>query len=169
MSSPDQPASVADRVFAIIAEQTGAGRDSLRRDLPLADLGADSLDLVGAFLEVEIAFDITVTDEQWAQLRTLGDLVDLVEQQRQSGAGKQAATLLPPLSAVGGVRRRLLGMTIKVLTHTIYRVRVLGRENVPAEGGALLVPNHVTFVDALFLLAGLKRPVRFLVESNYYN
>src|SRR4029077_11650660 len=31
------------------------------------------------------------------------------------------------------------------LAHTIYRVRVIGRSNVPSEGGALLVPNHVSF------------------------
>ena len=38
------------------------------------------------------------------------------------------------------------------LAHTIYRVRVVGRSNVPAEGGALLVPNHVTFADGLFII-----------------
>ena len=38
------------------------------------------------------------------------------------------------------------------LAHTIYRVRVVGRANVPAEGGALLVPNHVTFADGLFII-----------------
>ena len=31
-----------------------------------------------------------------------------------------------------------------LLSLTIYRVRVFGRENLPREGGALLVPNHVT-------------------------
>ena len=44
-----------------------------------------------------------------------------------------------------------------------------GRENVPAKGGALLVPNHVSFVDGLFLLATVDRPIRFLVESAYFH
>src|SRR2546425_10939806 len=33
------------------------------------------------------------------------------------------------------------------LTHTIYRIRVEGRENVPQRGGALFVSNHLSFVD----------------------
>jgi acyl-[acyl-carrier-protein]-phospholipid O-acyltransferase/long-chain-fatty-acid--[acyl-carrier-protein] ligase len=63
----------------------------------------------------------------------------------------------------------LLRLVLILLTHTFYRLRVVGRENVPARGGALLAPNHVTFVDGLFLLASLDRPVRFVVEASYYH
>ena len=44
-----------------------------------------------------------------------------------------------------------------LITHTLYRVRVLGRENVPASGGALLVCNHVSYIDWLILLFFLGR------------
>jgi acyl-[acyl-carrier-protein]-phospholipid O-acyltransferase / long-chain-fatty-acid--[acyl-carrier-protein] ligase len=54
------------------------------------------------------------------------------------------------------------------LAHTLYRVRVVGRENVPREGGALLVPNHVTFADGLFIIASTDRPVRFVVYTAYF-
>lgn len=54
------------------------------------------------------------------------------------------------------------------LAHTVYRLRVLGRENVPSEGGALLTPNHVTFVDGLFVIAAIDRPVRFVVYADYF-
>jgi acyl-[acyl-carrier-protein]-phospholipid O-acyltransferase/long-chain-fatty-acid--[acyl-carrier-protein] ligase len=63
----------------------------------------------------------------------------------------------------------LLRLVLVLLTHTFYRLRVVGRENVPARGGALLVPNHVAFVDGLFLLASLDRPVRFVMEASYYH
>jgi len=63
----------------------------------------------------------------------------------------------------------LLRLVLILLTHTFYRLKVVGRENVPARGGALLAPNHVTFVDGLFLLASLDRPVRFIVEASYYH
>ena len=63
----------------------------------------------------------------------------------------------------------LLRLIFIFLAHTFYRVRVVGRENVPQEGGALLVPNHASFVDGLFLLASLDRPVRFIVEATYYH
>ena len=51
------------------------------------------------------------------------------------------------------------------LAHTIYRVRVIGRSNVPEQGGALLVPNHVSFADGLFLISSIARPIRFVVYA----
>jgi acyl-[acyl-carrier-protein]-phospholipid O-acyltransferase/long-chain-fatty-acid--[acyl-carrier-protein] ligase len=62
----------------------------------------------------------------------------------------------------------LLRLIFILLAHTFYRVRVVGRENVPQKGGALLVPNHASFVDGLFLLASLDRPIRFIIEATYY-
>jgi len=55
------------------------------------------------------------------------------------------------------------------LAHTLYRVRIVGASNVPREGGALLVPNHVSFADGLFIIAGIDRPVRFVVYSPYFD
>ncbi len=55
------------------------------------------------------------------------------------------------------------------LAHTIYRVRTIGRENVPTTGGALLVPNHVSFADGLFLIASVDRPIRFLIYAPYFD
>jgi acyl-[acyl-carrier-protein]-phospholipid O-acyltransferase/long-chain-fatty-acid--[acyl-carrier-protein] ligase len=55
------------------------------------------------------------------------------------------------------------------LAHTLYRVRVVGRSNVPSTGGALLVPNHVSFADGLFITASTDRPVRFVVYANYFD
>jgi acyl-[acyl-carrier-protein]-phospholipid O-acyltransferase/long-chain-fatty-acid--[acyl-carrier-protein] ligase len=49
-----------------------------------------------------------------------------------------------------------------LLSHTIYRIRVYGQENLPREGGALLVPNHVTWVDAIFLMLVSSRPIRMI-------
>jgi acyl-[acyl-carrier-protein]-phospholipid O-acyltransferase/long-chain-fatty-acid--[acyl-carrier-protein] ligase len=56
-----------------------------------------------------------------------------------------------------------------LITHTIYRVRVEGLENFPQRGGALLISNHVSFVDWLFLMAAADRPVRFLMGREYYD
>ena len=52
---------------------------------------------------------------------------------------------------------------------TTYRVRFVGREHVPQEGQALLVPNHVSFVDGLFIMALSDRPVRFVVYAEYFD
>lgn len=53
-----------------------------------------------------------------------------------------------------------------LLSLTIYRIRVYGRENLPREGGALLVPNHVTWVDAIFLMLVSSRPIRMVALSS---
>ena len=59
-------------------------------------------------------------------------------------------------------------MVLFLFTHTFYRLQVIGREHVPEQGGALLLPNHVSFVDGLFLLASVDRPIRFVVDRRYY-
>ena len=45
---------------------------------------------------------------------------------------------------------------------TVYRVKVYGRENLPATGGALLVPNHVSWIDGVLLLLTSSRPIRMV-------
>jgi acyl-[acyl-carrier-protein]-phospholipid O-acyltransferase / long-chain-fatty-acid--[acyl-carrier-protein] ligase len=62
----------------------------------------------------------------------------------------------------------LLRFVLWALTHTVYRIRVVGRDNIPSKGGALFVCNHLSFVDAMLLLASTDRPVRFLVYKGMY-
>ena len=63
----------------------------------------------------------------------------------------------------------LLRLLLWIATHTLYRLDVEGRENVPARGGALLTPNHVSMADAAFLIASLDRPIRFLMFKGSYD
>jgi acyl-[acyl-carrier-protein]-phospholipid O-acyltransferase / long-chain-fatty-acid--[acyl-carrier-protein] ligase len=62
----------------------------------------------------------------------------------------------------------LLRLLLWMATHTLYRLDIVGREKVPAKGGALLVPNHVSIADAAFLIASLDRPIRFLMFKGSY-
>ncbi|HEV8132797.1 MAG TPA: acyl-[ACP]--phospholipid O-acyltransferase [Acidobacteriota bacterium] len=63
----------------------------------------------------------------------------------------------------------LLRFCLWILVHTIYRIRVVGRENIPERGGALFVSNHLSFVDVLLLLASTDRRIRFLMFKEYYD
>ena len=54
-------------------------------------------------------------------------------------------------------------------THSIYRLKVLGRDNFPDKSGALLVCNHMSFVDAALLIAATDRPIRFLIYKGIYD
>lgn len=55
------------------------------------------------------------------------------------------------------------------LTHSLYRIRVDGRENIPEKGGALFVCNHLSLVDALLLAASTDRPIRFIMYKGIYD
>ncbi|TKB70346.1 MAG: MFS transporter [Nitrospira sp.] len=61
----------------------------------------------------------------------------------------------------------LLRLVLVVLTNTVYRLRIVGETHVPKSGGALLVPNHVSFIDGFLLIASVDRPVRFVVDAQY--
>ncbi|WP_263263897.1 MFS transporter [Pseudomonas sp. RIT-PI-S] len=58
---------------------------------------------------------------------------------------------------------------IWLLSHSMYRVRHEGLEHIPDEGAALLVCNHVSFVDALLIAGAVRRPVRFVMYYKIYN
>ncbi|HEX3058008.1 MAG TPA: 1-acyl-sn-glycerol-3-phosphate acyltransferase, partial [Usitatibacter sp.] len=55
-----------------------------------------------------------------------------------------------------------------LLIHTIYRLEKRGLENIPEKGPAVLVCNHVSFVDPLVILAASPRPIRFVMDHNIF-
>ena len=63
----------------------------------------------------------------------------------------------------------LMRFIIWILVNTLYRVRVDGIQHVPEEGPAVLVCNHVSFMDPLLLMANLRRPVRFVMYYKIFN
>jgi len=56
-----------------------------------------------------------------------------------------------------------------LMGHSLYRVRHEGFEHVPEKGGALMVCNHVSLVDAVILAGALRRPTRFVMYWKIYN
>ena len=63
----------------------------------------------------------------------------------------------------------LVRLVLWMLTHTLYRIRIVGQDHVPLRGPALLVCNHVSFVDALLVGASMSRFVRFMMHQAYYD
>ncbi|WP_045423694.1 MFS transporter [Vibrio jasicida] len=53
-----------------------------------------------------------------------------------------------------------------LLSHCLYRVSVTGRQHIPEQGAALIVVNHVSYVDALILMGTSTRPVRFVMDKS---
>ncbi len=53
------------------------------------------------------------------------------------------------------------------IVQLVYRVKAIGAENLPP-GGCLLLPNHISWVDAVVLQLGCPRPVRFIIDEEFY-
>jgi acyl-[acyl-carrier-protein]-phospholipid O-acyltransferase/long-chain-fatty-acid--[acyl-carrier-protein] ligase len=62
----------------------------------------------------------------------------------------------------------LLRLLLWMATHSLYRIRVQGIEHMPDKGGALLVSNHLSLVDALLVQASTDRPIRFVMFKDIY-
>lgn len=61
-----------------------------------------------------------------------------------------------------------LRFCVWVLTNIIYRVKEVGRENIPDRGAAVIVSNHVSYVDALLIAGTSPRPIRFVMDHNIF-
>src|SRR5690606_29661239 len=62
----------------------------------------------------------------------------------------------------------LLRFLAWVLVHTLYRLKKENVQHIPEHGAALLVCNHVSFADAVVLMAAAPRPVRFVMDHRIF-
>ena len=62
----------------------------------------------------------------------------------------------------------LLRFVAFMVTRLVYRFKVRGDEHIPVTGAALLVCNHVSFIDAVLLMAASPRPIRFIMDHRIF-
>lgn len=62
----------------------------------------------------------------------------------------------------------LMRFIVWLLIHSVYRLDKSGLDHIPDEGAAVLVCNHVSFVDALVIAAACRRPVRFVMDHQIF-
>ena len=67
-----------DKLTEILAEQLGVDEDSITAQTTIDDLGADSLDLVEAVMNIEEAFGVNIDDDEIENLKTVGDFLDYI-------------------------------------------------------------------------------------------
>lgn len=93
----------------------------------------------------------------------------------------QAGLTIPQLLLLTGVLNAFVAMYIYslvpefllrfvawLLIHFVYRLDRRGIDNIPEEGPALLICNHVGFADAIVISAACPRPIRFIMESSIF-
>ncbi len=62
----------------------------------------------------------------------------------------------------------LLRFVAFILSRCVYRFRVTGDEHIPVSGAAVIACNHVSYVDAVLLMAASPRPIRFLMDHRIF-
>ena len=73
-----------DRILQIIAEQFNFDKDDLTEDMNFQDdLNADSIELVELVMTIEEEFDTEVSEENLENLKTIGDVIEYVEDLEQ--------------------------------------------------------------------------------------
>jgi acyl-[acyl-carrier-protein]-phospholipid O-acyltransferase/long-chain-fatty-acid--[acyl-carrier-protein] ligase len=77
-------------------------------------------------------------------------------------------TLLATAYIVSVVPDFLIRFVLWMATHTFFNVRIVGQENVPVRGPALLVANHMSHVDGFLISSCVQRFIRFMVWRPYY-
>lgn len=73
-----------------------------------------------------------------------------------------------PLAGLAFAARRVLArLFVVALLRSVYKIRAFDAHHVPVSGGALLVPNHVSMIDGLWVGAALPRLVYFLMHRDF--
>jgi 1-acyl-sn-glycerol-3-phosphate acyltransferase len=62
----------------------------------------------------------------------------------------------------------LLRFVAWIASRLVYRFKLQGDDNIPTTGAAILVCNHVSFVDAVLLMAASPRPIRFIMDHQIF-
>ncbi len=72
---------VIDKVKELVAEQLGISKDTITAESNIVeDLGADSLDVIEMLMTLEDEYGITIPDEKIGQIKTIGQIVELIEE-----------------------------------------------------------------------------------------
>ena len=73
--------STEEKVISIVSEQLGVPKEEISRDSSfIDDLKADSLDVVELVMELEDEFGVSIPDEDYEKIRTVGDAIDYIEE-----------------------------------------------------------------------------------------
>ena len=156
---------VARGVWDLLRQRYPVGATDLDAS-PALDLNLNSFAWMELTVEFEERFGVHLTDADIAGIKTVRDLLNLCVE-RQGGAGLTASTGEAP--AIAEDIDRWLAPTGPLLTavgvflyalnwlvmHAVFRLRVTGSENLPANGPFVISPNHVSDLDAMAIAAAL--------------
>ena len=131
---------------------------------PQLDLGLDSFDWMSLTMELGERYGVQLSEDAIGRVTTLRDLLVEVEQAGRDGTGaapeigelspEQERWLRPRSAPIRALAAVLFALN-RALMYGLFRLRVEGREHLPAAGPYLLAPNHASYLDPFALGAAL--------------
>jgi long-chain acyl-CoA synthetase len=125
---------------------------------PQLDLGIDSLQWIELTLELQERFGVKLNETAIGRILSIRDLLN--EAAQQGAVPSEAAEPAPDaMQWVQPLRlgHKLLGLVLygidAVFARLLFRLQVIGKDNVPAEGRVILTPNHASYLDPILLAA----------------
>lgn len=137
---------------------------------PQLDLGVDSLEWVTLTLEIEQNFGIQLSAEALARIDTIRDFLrEISEAPTIDTEGASTSLLYPPAQAISETQKKwitplnasmsfmatTLHLVNRLAMRIIFRLKVKGLENLPADGQVVITPNHVSYLDSFVVGAAL--------------
>lgn len=141
---------------------------------PAMDLGVDSLEWLNVTMVIRERTGVELTEEAIGRIETVRDLLGEVRKlsgQEQAGpmAGPRADPIEEPLEVLSDEQKRWLAplsaakrfqtwlafLLVKLLLFTLFRLRIEGRENLPAKGPYVIAPNHESYLDSFAIMAAM--------------
>jgi long-chain acyl-CoA synthetase len=173
----DEPG--VQKSLAVIRNMSTARRGGIRPDANLElDLGFDSMQRIELVMALEQELGASVEQTRLAEVYTVRQLVDLVRESTSAEAARadvdqgsawhvllHEAPVDPSVAVI--VRRRpareaFLYVVVRILSvvvHRLFRLRVVGLENIPREGPIIVCPNHQSVIDAVILGTVMPWPI----------
>ncbi len=75
---------VFEKVALLVSEQLGISKEKVKMESNVVeDLGADSLDVIEMLMTLEDEYGISIPDEKIGQIKTIGDIVNLIEESKK--------------------------------------------------------------------------------------
>ncbi len=155
-------------VWKLLAERFPGKR--LTPDTSLQfDLGVDSLEWLNLTLEIAEASGVEITEEA---IGRIDNVRDLLREVLEAGEGAGVDPLAKPYAILDETQKRwlrplgpLMNLTAlsiyffgRMLMRLLFRVRVVGRENLPNDRPWVMTPNHISYLDAFVVANALRWP-----------
>ena len=125
---------------------------------PQLDLAIDSLQWIELTLELQERFGVRLNEAAIGRILSLRDLLTEAAQQRSGAAPLEPAPDAMAWVRPIGIGHKIFGVVLYgfdvALARLMFRLEVIGKENLPAEERIVLTPNHVSYLDPILLAAG---------------